>query len=224
MREPRFYAVLAIIASLLLTTPATADGSPILLMANAWAQDETPATDDAITSTEPTTAPEATEGATGGQEPSSDDQGATDDETTTDAAEGGENADSPSAEASEDVVPDTTEEALSTVTDLVEAFDAKNWTLVFAFGVMILVYAVRVTGLLEKIGISSKVLPWVSLGIGLLTGLASALITGLPWPAAVMEGVLIGLSGSGLWSSLGSKVLPTGSNSSTNDTEGTAST
>ena len=186
MSPIRSYAILSIFAPLLLLSSPTIDHDGIQLVASAFAQDD--------------------EGTTDAQEQPQDDEGATD------AQEQPQDEGEPSAV--EDAVPDTPQEAAETVSELVDAYDAKNWTLVFALGVMLFVYALRVTSLLDKLGLSSKALAWISLGVGLLTGVASALIAGLSWPAAIMEGVLIGLAGSGLWSSLGRKILPTKASSS----------
>ena len=210
MRPIRFYAVLAVFASLLLVTPSTAEGVHLSFpISSANAQDDAlPAAEpaEAATDAQPTSesaeaatdSPEATESATEPAEATTDESAAT--------------------ATSEDATPKTPDEAVEAVTSLMNAYDTSNWTLVFAFAVMILVYALRVTGLLEKVGLSSKALTWISLGVGLLTGLASALIAGLPWPAAIMEGVLIGLAGSGLWSAVGKQVLPTGTKSASDST------
>tara|TARA_Y100000034_G_scaffold115525_1_gene152777 strand:+ start:24236 stop:24745 length:510 start_codon:yes stop_codon:yes gene_type:complete len=111
--------------------------------------------------------------------------------------------------AEDDGVPETVEEAVETGHSLYDAIHAKNWTLVFAFSVMILVFVVRKLGLLAKL--PGHAVVWVSVGIGVLVSVASGLISGLSVLDAVLNGAVIGLSGSGLWSAIGKHVTPSSS-------------
>ena len=109
-------------------------------------------------------------------------------------------------DATEDAIPESIEEAVDTGHALYDAIHSKNWTLVFAFSVMLLVFVVRKFGLLSKLPGHATV--WVSVGIGVLVSVASGLISGLSVLDAVLNGAVIGLSGSGLWSALGKHVTP----------------
>ena len=106
-------------------------------------------------------------------------------------------------------VPETIEEAVETGHELYGAIHSQNWTLVFSFSVMLLVFIIRKFGLLAKLPGHATV--WVSVAIGVLVSVSSGLISGLSVLDAVLNGAIIGLSGSGLWSAVGKHVTPSSS-------------
>jgi hypothetical protein len=128
-------------------------------------------------------------------------------------SEGTETPEAPAEEgeesAEDDGIPETVEEAVETGHALYDAIHAKNWTLVFAFSVMILVFIVRKLGLLARL--PGHAVVWVSVGVGVLVSVASGLISGLGVLDAVLNGAIIGLSGSGLWSAIGKHITPSSS-------------
>ena len=95
---------------------------------------------------------------------------------------------------------------------LAEAYQSQNWTLLFATALMILIVVVRKLGIIDKF-VPVNAVPWVSLGIGVLWALGSALVAGQAWVAAIVEGLTVGLSATGLWEALGKTLLSGGSNS-----------
>ncbi len=105
----------------------------------------------------------------------------TEEAEATDADEATETPEAPAEEgeesAEDDAVPETVEEAVETGHALYDAIHAKNWTLVFAFSVMIVVFIVRKLGLLAKL--PGHAVVWVSVGIGVLVSVASGLLSGL---------------------------------------------
>jgi len=103
-------------------------------------------------------------------------------------------------------VPETEVEAIGMIGAFVKAVNDGDWTLVFAFGVMILIYLVRRLGLLDKLPTDAVV--WVSLGVGVLGCTAAALIDGAALGAAILQGIVLGLSSAGLWSAGGKHGLP----------------
>ena len=103
-------------------------------------------------------------------------------------------------------IPQTDAEVIGVIGSFVKAVNSGDWTLVFAFGVMILIYLVRRLGLLDKLPADAVV--WVSLAISVLGCAAAALIDGAAIGAAILQGVVLGLSSAGLWSAGGKHGLP----------------
>lgn len=99
----------------------------------------------------------------------------------------------------------TEAEVAEATSSLFSAINNKNWTLAFAFGVMILVYLVRKLGLMTKV--PSNALVWVSVGLGVLTCVSAAIIEGKDVPTALAQGAILGLSGAGMWNAGGKRLL-----------------
>lgn len=103
----------------------------------------------------------------------------------------------------------TLQEVPGLVTDLVQAIRDKNWTLMVALIVMLLVLAVDTV--LFKFGVLSDkarkmALPWIAAGTGCLVTFSSTLIAGGGWWAAILSGFVLGTAAGGLWSLVGKHV------------------
>jgi hypothetical protein len=70
---------------------------------------------------------------------------------------------------------------------------------------MILVWGLRKSKALAKV--DPKVLPWISVAMGVTWSASSAALGGEQWGAAILQGILVGLAGSGLWDTLGKQAL-----------------
>lgn len=79
---------------------------------------------------------------------------------------------------------------------LVDAFGSGSWGLVIGFGLMVVVYVVRL--LAPKL--SSKALPWIAVGLGVASAFGAAMVAAPDqWLAAVLAGVQAGLTAAGTW-------------------------
>jgi hypothetical protein len=141
------------------------------------------------------------------------------------SAESSEEPNEEPAPASEDASEDSEEEPAEAqeeeldglIDGIADAYQSKDWTLVFAFALMIIIVVVRKLGILDKF-VPVKALPWVSLGIGVLWAVGSALVAGQAWVSAIIQVMTVGLSATGLWEALGKSVLA-GSSSSEEDAD-----
>jgi hypothetical protein len=88
---------------------------------------------------------------------------------------------------------------------LLNAVQSKNWSLAAACVLMILVWGLRKSKALAKV--DSKALPWISVAMGVAWSASSAALDGEQWGAAILQGILVGLAGSGLWDTLGKQAL-----------------
>lgn len=108
-----------------------------------------------------------------------------------------------------DAVPDDLQEVVGLVPTVVAAFKGGEYALAVGLIVMILVFIFN-TYLVK--GIPGEYLPWVSIAVGVVIAVGTALISGSGITDAVVGGVTTGLAGAGAWSAGGKalfKVLPT---------------
>lgn len=103
--------------------------------------------------------------------------------------------------AGEDITP-TIEDAPGLVSTLVQAVKDKNWQLVVAMAIMLLV--VLVNTILLRFGVLTdemrkKALPWLSAATGCLVLTASTLLAGGSWLDAILAGLVTGSAAIGLW-------------------------
>jgi hypothetical protein len=122
----------------------------------------------------------------------------------------GEELESDNVEESSEEVAEGEEDLGGLIDGIVSAFQSKNWTLVFAFSLMIVIVVARKFGVVDKF-VPVKAIPWVSLGLGVFWALASGLVAGQAWGAAILEGLTVGLSATGLWEALGKSVFSSSS-------------
>jgi len=87
------------------------------------------------------------------------------------------------------------------INTLVDAIGSSNWGLLAAAVVMILVWVIR--KFLWK-AVNAKVLPWLAVSIGALSGAGAALIEdNSDWIRALLNGISLGLMAAGQWGLLG---------------------
>lgn len=96
--------------------------------------------------------------------------------------------------------------AVSTAVALYNAIKGGQLSLAVALGLMLLIYGARVVLKLDS-HIPAAALPWISAVIGVLGVFGANLAAGQSWLSALLSGLTIGASASGLWSLLGG-VLP----------------
>ena len=100
--------------------------------------------------------------------------------------------------------PETPEEALGLVKQVIQAVKAGKWAWAIGLVLMILVFVLnKVLG--DKI--PSAILPWASIGLGVIASVSFALATGSPWLDAVFLGLSQGLAASGGYSAIGKYFL-----------------
>lgn len=109
--------------------------------------------------------------------------------------------------------PADVQAAVSEGISLYDAIKSGNWSLVAALAIMLLVWGLR-SALSLDTKIPTSVLPWISAVFGILTAIGANLAAGEAWLTAIVSGVTIGASASGLWSLL-SGALTSSSSSST---------
>jgi hypothetical protein len=105
------------------------------------------------------------------------------------------------------------EEPMSYVDLFIQGITGKNWVLLVASCLMVVVYFVRRI-VAERI--PAKYVPWYVLGMAVVTAVAVRLIEAVQmdqlwWASAVrglVEGAIVGLTASGLWSAVGKFVTP----------------
>lgn len=108
--------------------------------------------------------------------------------------------------AATDQEPQDAAEAVEAGSWFIDALQERNWTLAFALGTMLVVFLIRRFGLLDKLPRDAAA--WVSVALGVCASAASALLTeDIALGEAVLNGVVAGLSGAGMWSAAGKHVL-----------------
>jgi hypothetical protein len=91
--------------------------------------------------------------------------------------------------------------AVAVLKQLVDAAKSGHWSLVVAFGIMLLVYLLQKFGLADKLG--KKAAPWIAATTGILGYVAAALLVeGATIPNALTGGFLTGAAAVGLWEML----------------------
>jgi hypothetical protein len=104
-------------------------------------------------------------------------------------------------------LPDTTlvdEDVSGFVKLMIDAFNAKNWGVFAGLVIMALVW------ILKKFiwkALPTSALPWVAAGAGIVAAVSTGLIAGVVWWQAILNGLLVGAAGGGLWSLVGKHVF-----------------
>jgi hypothetical protein len=88
-----------------------------------------------------------------------------------------------------------------------EAIGSKDVLLGLAAGIMIIVWALQrfVAPALKD---NKKILPWIAVAIGLLSGFGTSVIDGSGWLQGLINGAILATSAMGQYSLFGRKVLP----------------
>jgi len=110
----------------------------------------------------------------------------TEDEATPEAEEGSEEA-----EASE------SDEVGNLFVSLADAIGTQNWPVALGVTLMILVFLANKVGLKDRVG--GKLVPWVTIGVGVLSTAGVALAAGTEIAPAIIAGVASGLAAVGSW-------------------------
>lgn len=99
------------------------------------------------------------------------------------------------------------EDAGALLKGLVEAFKGGKWALGVSLLTMLLTFGLNRIPWVQK-RIPSAALPWVAVGLALLTQLFTSLAGGAVWYEAFLSAFLQGAGAAGLWSLIGKHVLP----------------
>lgn len=92
---------------------------------------------------------------------------------------------------------------VSTGKSLFEAVKMSNWTMVFALGLLLLTYLLRMF-LIPKLNMHpTKWLPLLVTMLGVAGAFATNMAAGQSWLSALLAGVTVGTSASGLWNLVG---------------------
>lgn len=94
-------------------------------------------------------------------------------------------------------VPEDLEEAIATGSLLVEAVKDRNWALAIGLLMMLLVFGANKFGLKDKVG--PKAIPWVAMGVSVLSVVGVGLASGVAILDAVLQGVFAGVAAIGGW-------------------------
>ena len=101
---------------------------------------------------------------------------------------------------------ETPEEALQAGTALYQAILSKNWPLAVGLACLILVFILnKAVNLKEKVG--SKALPWIAMAFAVAGTVGAALIGGVGWLNALLQGFMAGVVAIGGWELLFKHIL-----------------
>jgi hypothetical protein len=98
----------------------------------------------------------------------------------------------------------TDEEAAEALSALFTALLNGEWLVVFALLIMLVVFALRKFGVLDRV--RRRNIPYVPLTLGLLLGVATALLGGVALVPALLAGLTAGLAAVGLWDVTGRRL------------------
>lgn len=101
--------------------------------------------------------------------------------------------------------PQDEAELASLLGALPDAIQSKAWPVVAGTILLFIVYVLRRAGLDERL--DSKYLPWLAVGIAVLSTLGMALVSGIAVFEAVMQGLLSGVTAIGGWELLFKHIL-----------------
>jgi len=90
--------------------------------------------------------------------------------------------------------------------NLLDALAAHHWPLAAGLLIVFVVYGANRLGLQEKVG--PKFIPWVAVGLGILSAVGAQLLTGISWEEAIGKGFAAGATATGLWEMLLKHLLP----------------
>jgi hypothetical protein len=100
--------------------------------------------------------------------------------------------------------PETDEQAIGMVGDLIAAAKGGQWFVFAGFLLMIVIYAIRRFGLLGKL--PSSALPWVTLVLGCITFVSMGLASGMTFGGSLLLGFLTSSAAALLWDAVGKHV------------------
>lgn len=114
-------------------------------------------------------------------------------------------ADAPEAPAKDDAkadeapapTPEQIDDAVESVSLLVDALQSKNWALAIGILLSLLVAFANKFGLKDKVG--SKALPWVTSGVAVIGAIGAALMAGVSIMEAASQGLVAGVAAIGGW-------------------------
>lgn len=98
----------------------------------------------------------------------------------------------------------------SSLNDFLNALQQHNWPVVVGFVIVFLIYGANRMGLDKKI--DPKLIPALSIVLGLLSAIGAQLILGISWTEAVTKGFMAGATATGLWETVLKHILPKGLN------------
>jgi len=93
--------------------------------------------------------------------------------------------------------PEQIDDAVESVSLLVDALQSKNWALAIGILLSLLVAFVNKFGLKDKVG--SKALPWVTSGVAVVGAIGAALMAGVSIMEAASQGLVAGVAAIGGW-------------------------
>ncbi|HET6493850.1 MAG TPA: hypothetical protein VFH61_00615 [Thermoleophilia bacterium] len=100
--------------------------------------------------------------------------------------------------------PGSVSEVLNTGTGLLDAIQAKNWPLAVGLGLMMLIWGLKTTGVLEKIKLGSKLgIRMSAVILSVLAAVGAGLIQGLPAMEIVLNTFEIATAAVGSWELIG---------------------
>ena len=114
-------------------------------------------------------------------------------------------ADAPEAPAKDEAkadeapapTPEQIDDAVESVSLLVDALQSKNWALAIGILLSLLVAFANKFGLKDKVG--SKALPWVTSGVAVIGAIGAALMAGVSIMEAASQGLVAGVAAIGGW-------------------------
>lgn len=102
-------------------------------------------------------------------------------------------------------VPETPTEAQEMFKLLIEAYKAGQWSILAGLVIMLAIFAFNKTKLGDLI--DKKYIPWVSVSLGVVATVGTALIAGIPVETSVLQGLTTGTAAIGFWELIFKHVL-----------------
>lgn len=102
-------------------------------------------------------------------------------------------------------VPDDYQQAEDTFKLLVEAYKSGQWPMFSGLAIMLLIFVSNKAGLENRV--DKKIVPWISVTLGVLTSIGSSLVAGIPVGIAIAQGLTAGTAAIGLWELIFKHVL-----------------
>ena len=106
-------------------------------------------------------------------------------------------ADEAKADEAPAPTPEQIDDAVESVSLLVDALQSKNWALAIGILLSLLVAFANKFGLKDKVG--SKALPWVTSGVAVVGAIGAALMAGVSIMEAASQGLVAGVAAIGGW-------------------------
>lgn len=102
-------------------------------------------------------------------------------------------------------VPENPAEAQEVFRLLIKAYKGGQWPVFSGLAIMLLVFAFNKLQISKQI--EKKYIPWVSVVLGLLTTVGTALIADVPLEMALLQGLTTGTAAIGFWELLFKHIL-----------------